>query len=106
MHQLEKRQLERFELSLPAKIQIISDEHSAEMASSTTNVSSGGAYFEMQQPLAVGTEVKIDLTLPLDKFVKLVDTEKSISVSLTGKVTFNRTDGMGVSFNENYKIFR
>ena len=64
-----------------------------------------GAFFRTTQPLPVGTEITIDLELPLSKFKKVKDIKKQVSINLTGKVLHAETTGMGVCFDEEYQIF-
>ena len=106
MQIVEKRKLERFDLNIPAKIQVVSDGEKEEMKLTTRNICSGGAFFRTTQPLPVGTEITIDLVLPLGKFQKLKDIKKQVSINLTGKVLHAETTGMGVCFDEEYQIFQ
>ena len=105
MQIVEKRKLERFDLNIPAKIQVVSGGEKEEMKLTTRNICSGGAFFRTAQPLPVGTEITIDLVLPLGKFQKLKDIKKQVSINLTGKVLHAETTGMGVCFDEEYQIF-
>ncbi len=106
MQIVEKRKLERFDLNIPAKIQVVSGGEKEEMKLTTRNICSGGAFFRTTQPLPVGTEITIDLVLPLGKFQKLKDIKKQVSINLTGKVLHAETTGMGVCFDEEYQIFQ
>ena len=105
MQIVEKRKLERFDLNIPAKIQVVSGGEKEEMKLTTSNICSGGAFFRTTQPLPVGTEITIDLVLSLGKFQKLKDIKKQVSINLTGKVLHAETTGMGVCFDEEYQIF-
>ena len=106
MQIVEKRKLERFDLNIPAKVQVVSGGEKEEMKLTTRNICSGGAFFRTTQPLPVGTEITIDLVLPLGKFQKLKDIKKQVSINLTGKVLHAETTGMGVCFDEEYQIFQ
>jgi len=77
-----KRSVERFDLELPATIEFMHVDHE-EMVDNllTKNVCSGGAYFYTSQPLPKGTQVKIDLVLPLEKLRKLKDEHKQAYIS-------------------------
>ncbi|MBW2091412.1 MAG: hypothetical protein JRI34_04710, partial [Deltaproteobacteria bacterium] len=60
----EARRLERFDLELPAKLEVLEydeDKENRTLNLLTRNICSGGAYFYTEQPLSVGTNVKIDL---------------------------------------------
>ena len=103
----EHREIERFTLELPAKIKIVQgkkgkeeDEEVFELF--TGNVSSGGAFFHTEKPLSAGTQVKIDLILPLDRLKKIEG--KKACIKVNGKVLRTGTEGMAIRFNKRYTI--
>ena len=100
-----KRSVERFDLELPATIEFTNVDHE-EMLDNllTTNVCSGGAYFYTPQPLPIGTQVKIDLVLPLEKLRKLKDEHKHAHIKVTGKVLRSGSEMMAICFDEDYQI--
>ena len=101
----DKRRLERFDLELPATIELLtSDQEKSLVNLLTTNISSGGAYFHTTQPLPKGTQVKIDLVLPLDKLRKLKDECKQAYIKVTGTVLRSGLEGMAICFEEDYQI--
>ena len=101
----DKRRLERFDLELPATIELLtSDQEKSLVNLLTTNISSGGAYFHTPQPLPKGTQVKIDLVLPLDKLRKLKDEHKQAYIKVTGTVLRSESEGMAICFEEDYQI--
>jgi len=101
----DKRRLERFDLELPATIELLtSDQEKSLVNLLTTNISSGGAYFYTPQPLPKGIQVKIDLVLPLDKLKKLKDECKQAYIKVTGTVLRSESEGMAICFDEDYQI--
>jgi len=101
----DKRRLERFDLELPATIELLtSDQEKSLVNLLTANISSGGAYFHTPQPLPKGTQVKIDLVLPLDKLRKLKDEHKQAYIKVTGTVLRSESEGMAICFEEDYQI--
>ena len=101
----DKRTLERFDLELPATIELLtSDQEKSLVNLLTTNISSGGAYFHTPQPLPKGTQVKIDLVLPLDKLRKLKDEHKQAYIKVTGTVLRSESEGVAICFDEDYQI--
>jgi len=101
----EKRMLERFDLVLPAAIELLHEDRKERMVNlMTTNVCSGGAYFHTTQPLPEGTQVKIDLVLPLDKLRKLKKEHKKAFIKVTGKVLRTESEGMAICFDKDYQI--
>ena len=101
----EKRRLERFDLHIPTTIEFLtSDQQKSLLNLLTRNISSGGAYFHTTQPLPQGTQVKIDLVLPLDKLRKLKKEHKRAYIKVTGKVLRSESEGMAICFDEDYQI--
>jgi Tfp pilus assembly protein PilZ len=103
MERVEKRKMDRFSLELPALLSI-KDENRKQRSIEvmTGDICSGGAFFRTNKPFTVGTDVKMDLILPSDKFKKLGGKRSRINVS--GSVI--RTDelGMAVCFDKKYRI--
>lgn len=105
MEEIEKRKLERFDLKIPAKIEVkTSDQEEEVLNLLTSDICSGGAFFHTTQPLPEGTEVKIDLVLPLDKLNKIKDDYQQVYIKITGTVLRSESRGMAIYFNEDYLI--
>ena len=108
MRSAEKRKLERFKLEMPARIKRVQstaepDARMTEMNGLTRDVSSGGAFIRSEEPLPKGSEIIIQLTLPLDKF-KSLKTIKDVQIKVTGKIIRIESSGFGVSFNDQFEI--
>ena len=102
---MEKRKLQRFDLKIPSKIESLSQSSKTDAVELlTSNICSGGAYFKTNQPLAVGTEIKIDLFLPLNKFKQVKSICEKVQINLRGIVLYSDPHGMGVCFDENYRM--
>ena len=103
MNFTEKRKLERFSLELPALLSIM-DEGGKQRAFEVmiSNICSGGTFFKTKKPLSVGTDVKMDLILPLNKFNKFGDKKSRIDVS--GSVIRTEEQGVAVCFDRKYRI--
>jgi len=105
MDGLGKRRMERFSLGLPARISITGKAEKEEPESLeciTSDISAGGAYFHTDQPLPIGTEMHIDLILPLDELKKIEG--KKASIKVKGAVVRIGGKGMAICFDEEYKI--
>ena len=106
----EKRGLERFDLEIPAKIKVAASYKKEEIIDLlTSDISSGGAFFHTTQPLAEGTDVKIDLILPITKLCKRLEEEgkgeyQHAYIKISGKVLRTESRGMAIVFNEDYEI--
>jgi hypothetical protein len=99
----EKREMERFDLELPALLSMM-DENENQRAFEVmiSNICSGGAFFKTDQPLSVGNHVKMDLILPLYKFKKYGGKRSRVDVS--GSVIRTNDQGMAVCFDKNFQI--
>jgi len=101
----EKRKLDRYDLKVPAKIEVTTSDRDKEIFELlTSDICSGGAFFHTQQPLPEGTQVRIDLILSLDKLKKLGDDFKHAHIEVTGTVLRSESAGMAICFNEDYQI--
>jgi hypothetical protein len=101
----DRRKLERFDLHIPATIELLITKRDKELIRLLTkNVCSGGAYFHTTKPLPKNTQIKIDLVLPLDKLKALKDEWKHALIKVTGKVLRSEPEGMAICFDEDYQI--
>jgi len=101
----EKRRLERFDLELPATIELLTpDQEKSLLNLLTSNICSGGAYFHTAQPLPEGTQVRIDLVLPLKKLRTLKEEHKKAYIKVTGTVLRSESEGMAICFDEDYQL--
>ncbi len=98
----EKRRLERFDLKLPASITLIGHEDREFISLLTSNICSGGVFFHTDTPLEVGTEVKIDFVLTIERLKKAQGKQALIKVS--GKVIRSDARGMAICFDKDYQI--
>ena len=103
MNFIEKREMERFDLELPALLSMM-DESGNQRAVEfmISNICSGGAFFKTDEPLSVGTEMKMDLILPLNRFNKTGGKRSHVDVS--GSVIRTEKQGMAVCFDKKYCI--
>lgn len=100
----EKRQLERFSIRVPARIEaVISAGRRETLDLSTSNISSGGAFFCTRQALPRGAQVKMDLTVPLNSLEKHVDCS-AVNVRVNGIVVRSSLSGMAIRFEDNYHM--
>jgi len=95
--------MDRFTLELPALISMI-DESGKQRAFEvmTKNICAGGAFLLTDKPLLVGTDIKMDLILPLDNLEKMGGQRSRIDVS--GSVIRTESQGMAVCFDKKYNI--
>ncbi len=99
----EKRKMERFSLELPTSLSVVNARRNKEpIELFTRNVCAGGAFFKTERPLSVGTDLKIDLIVPLDRIKNLKGKRSRIDVS--GSVIRTEDQGMAVCFGKKYRI--
>jgi len=99
---VEKRAMERFPLTLPARVTPMDNEDHDTLELLTSDICAGGAFFQTETPLSPGTEVKIDLVLPLEKLKELAGKKAHIKVS--GFVIRTTAKGMAICFEPEYEI--
>ncbi len=102
MSMLDKRTMERFDLEIAAHIQAGAEDESESIDVVTKDVCSGGAFFQTDTPLAIGTGVKVDLVMPISELKKM-DAD-SVFVRVSGEVIRSDQEGMAVCFGKKYKI--
>jgi hypothetical protein len=101
----ERRKMERFDLRLPATIELLCPYQGHGLLNLlTTNICAGGAYFHTTQPLPEDTRVKIGVVLPLDKLRRLKDKSKKANIRVTGMALRSESGGMAICFDEDYEI--
>ena len=108
MQRAERRSLERFRLEVPARIRCVQypsepDTDAVEMDGLTRDICSGGAFIKGGQPFPMGTEITIQLMLPLDKF-KALENVEDVRINVSGKVIRTESGGFGVCFGDQYEI--
>lgn len=99
---LDKRRMERFSLKIPAKLQIKDKPDNKPLELTTKDVCSGGAYFNTTQPAPIGTEVDVQLVIPISE-LKKIDAD-NVVITVSGSVLRANDKGMVVAFNNNYSI--
>lgn len=101
----EHRQMERFSLELPIRIQEnqpVEEPGFDGLQSITKDVCAGGAFVYTDQPFPIGTEVHVDLTL-VNKFDSLFHSSNP-RISLKGKIVRTSEEGMAIQFSKQYKM--
>jgi len=100
---IERRELERFDLRIPARIAVIGQDKNKGMTLNvmTRNICANGAFFQTDSPLPAGTHVRIDLTL--DRTEK-DPTSRRAQLKASGAVVRSESEGMAICFDKTYKI--
>ncbi len=95
--------MDRFSLELPAWISAVDNNgnpRSFEVV--TRDICAAGAFLQTDQPLPVGTDIEMNLVLPLDHLPKIENKRSRIDVS--GAVIRTESEGMAVCFDKKYQI--
>jgi hypothetical protein len=100
----EQRQLKRFLLSLPVRIETIASEKKQIFKFKTRDISSAGAFIDTTEKFSEGARFKIDLTVPSERIKELTGALSLLSCE--GIVVRSTEDGMAVCFNGNCQILR
>ena len=99
----ERRKLERFDLKVPAKIEVLGNDQVRETLNlMTKDICAGGAFFDSTKSLPRNTQVEVELIL---KFSGLKNPEtRWTKIKVSGSVLRSETTGMAVCFDSGYKI--
>ena len=90
-----RRRIERFSMSIPSKVSAIMHDYS-DQELATTNISSGGVFFETGQTYPVGTEVTLNISLDFGG-TKAAQPQSRFRVE--GTVVRTEANGMAISFD-------
>jgi hypothetical protein len=99
----EKRDLQRFNLHLPATIYPAGRQTEKDVITAPTiNICAGGVLLKTGDKLAVGSEVEVKIVLNLDELEKIQD--KKAQIKLSGIVLRTDNEGTAIAFDEKYEI--
>jgi hypothetical protein len=102
---IEQRKLERFDLRVPATIEVVAQGDASGkkiLYVITKNICEGGAFFDTMNPLPNGTQVKIRLVLTLERLRGLKRTRAH--VKLSGTVLRSGPTRMAIRFDKSYRM--
>ena len=101
----ERRKLERFQLHVPAKIELTdaSGQHET-LQLETKDISADGAYFVSSKAITEGANLRLEMILSVDKLKDLIGVHKKVELQLQGRVIRSDSDGVAVLFDRKYHI--
>ena len=98
-----QRSMDRFRLKLPAQASLVDSEGVEQISEfETCDICAGGAFLNTNEPLPVGSEIKLDLILAIDELRKIKGNKVKIKVK--GEVVRIEEGGMAVKFDEKFEI--
>jgi hypothetical protein len=104
-HMKEKRKFERFEIKVPARIEIPGQGGRTEKLDlETHDLSAGGTFIKLEESLLEGSEVRIDIVLSFDELRTATDPDGSLVLSTTGQVVRSGPGGVAIQFNKVYEF--
>jgi hypothetical protein len=100
----ERRSISRFSLRMPAKVvSPLGGRQSLEIH--TRDVSANGVFLSMEEPIAEGTAVALELELPVEKFRQLLQQQnQDVKLRIRGTVVRSEPGGVAVRFRKRYEI--
>jgi hypothetical protein len=100
-----KRKFERFNIDVPAMVEIPSQDGQAERLDlEISNMSAEGILLKFARPLPEGSQVKIEVVLHFEELRGPADPEDTLILTATGHVLRSGPEGMAIRFDENYEI--
>lgn len=98
---VERRKSERFEFPVHSKIDYI-DPQGVRRALNVTarNLSDQGALFTCDQPLPVGTRLRIEMTLTFKRMLGMDGAHGRVLVRTQGRITRSTLEGLAVEFEK------
>jgi hypothetical protein len=91
---LNKRKIERYELSIPALIIFDTEQEKEPVEHITRDISSKGAFFYVDHSIQIGSGCKVDLVLP-----------NQVHIKVAGTIIRSAQNGIAVCFDNKYQIF-
>ncbi len=101
----EKRGMERYCLSVPAKVSVIDQEKRLQgLQAYTKDVSSRGTFITVDSELEIGQKVFIELYLSINKLQEFFELDNSVRIEVSGQVVRSAKEGVGIQFDKKYTI--
>ena len=98
----ERRQYERFPLSLPARLETITSDKKEVFDFETRDISASGAFIYNKESFPEGTRFKIDLTVPSEKIKELTGAQSLIECE--GSVVRSTPTGVAIRCDKKCQI--
>jgi len=101
----EKRGMERYCLTVPAKVSVMNHNHQLRgLQAYTKDVSSRGTFLQMDSGLELGQKVHLEIYLSINKLQEFFELDNSVRVEVSGQVVRSTHEGVGIRFDKKYSI--
>jgi len=100
----EKRVIERYCLSVPAKVKVLDNPKINGLKAYTKDVSSAGTYLTMEKQLKAGQRVELELFISINKLQDFFEMDNQVRIEVTGEVIRSDESGVGIQFDKKYTI--
>ena len=100
----ERREIERFKLKLPAKVEVLKPGERQVFNLVTSSISAKAAYFRMLHPISGNRHVQVRIMFASDFVKKMTGFQMKLRVE--GRVVRSEPTGMAIQFNEHQKVER
>ena len=98
----ERRQFERFPLTIPARMEMMTTDRKQIFDLKARDISASGAFIYTPEPFSEGTRFKIDLTVPSERIKELTGAESLIECE--GSVVRSTPTGVAIYFDRECQI--
>lgn len=98
----ERRQFERFPLTLPARMEMIPSNDNQVFDLETCDISAAGTFVLTKEKFSEGTRFKLDLTVPSNRIKELTGAQSLIESE--GKVIRSSPIGVAIQFDRKCQI--
>jgi c-di-GMP-binding flagellar brake protein YcgR len=98
----ERRKYERFDLKLPATIEVQTSKGKETFDFVISNISSEGCFIHIYEPFPEGTEVRLKVIVTSESLRELTGAQGLIKVG--GRVVRSNFIGMGICFDEEFQL--
>ena len=101
----ERRKLERFQLHVPAKIELTDESgHHETLQLETKDISADGAFFVSSKTITEGADIRLEMVLSVERLKDLIGAHKNVELKLQGHVIRSDSNGVAVQFDRKYHI--
>ena len=98
----ERRQYERFQLALPARLEMATSVKKEIFDAQTRDISAAGAFFLTTERLSEGTRCRLELTVPSNRIKEITGAQSLIKAE--GTVVRSTPDGVAIRFDGECQI--